>query len=102
MLQDALVEPILRQSGPGYEPWNGKRLVIVASDVAISEQFVFGVVGTETVDAIRPGISPDVREKLVPAKQMGLRFPELEFTVFLHSGSVLEVVCKALHIVVSS
>ena len=86
----------------GYAPWDGKGLVLVAIDVAVSKHIVWGVAGAETIDAVRPGISAAVRESTREARRMGVRLPSLEFTVSFHSGSELEVICDRLEVAVSS
>jgi hypothetical protein len=82
----------------GYAPWEGKNLVLVAIDVALSKHFVRGVGGPEIVDAIRSDVSADVQESMVQAMKLGARFPNLVFTMTFHSGSMLEVVCQDLQI----
>src|SRR4051812_6969739 len=64
----------------GYTPWEGKNLVLAAIDVAVSKHVVWGIAGLETIDAVRPGISPVTRESTMEARRMGVRFPNLEFT----------------------
>jgi hypothetical protein len=86
----------------GYAPWEGKNLVLAAIDVAMSKHVVCGVAGPETIDAVRPGISAAVRESTMEARRMGVRFPSLEFTISLHSGSALEVICQELQVEVGS
>jgi len=86
----------------GYAPWEGKSLALSAMNVALSKHVVCGVVGPETVDAVRPGVSNAVREGTMEARRMGVRFPNLEFTISLHSGSAIEVICEKLQIHVGS
>lgn len=82
----------------GYAPWEDRGLVLVAIDVAVSKHVVCGFGRPETIDAVRPGISADVRESTMAARRMGVRLPSLEFTISLHSGSALEVVCQELQL----
>ena len=83
----------------GYEPWAGKSVVLVATDVAALTQTVWGwVTAAETIDAIRPGVSAAFQKRTMPARKQGARYPELEFTASFHSGSVLEVICKDLQV----
>ena len=82
----------------GYAPWNGKNIVLVGVDVALMKQVVWGVGGSETIDAIRPGVSDAVRESTMEARRMGVRFPSLEFTISFHSGTTMEVICQALQV----
>lgn len=86
----------------GHAPWEGKNLMLTAVGVAVSQHVVCGVAGTETIDAVRPDISAVVREGTVAARRMGVRFPELEFTISFHSGSSLEVICQELWVDVGS
>ena len=86
----------------GYAPWQGKNLVLAAIDVAVSKHVVCGVAAPETIDAVRPGISAAVRESTMEARRMGVRFPNLEFTISLHSGSSLEVICQELQVDIGS
>ena len=86
----------------GYEPWEGKTLLLAAVDVAVSQYFLWSVAGPETIDAIRPGVLTDIRARMTEAKEMGMRFPGLEFLISFHSGSLLEVVCKELQVEVIS
>jgi hypothetical protein len=85
----------------GYAPWAGKTLVLAAIDVAMSKHIVCGVAGPETIDAVRPDISVAVRESTMEARRMGVHFPNLKFTIRLHSGSALEIICRELHVDVS-
>jgi hypothetical protein len=87
----------------GYEPWGGKSMALVASDVAAFTQSVWGVVAeAETINAIRPGVSAAFQNSTTPWRSMGARFPELEFTVSFHSGSALEVICESLQVIVDA
>jgi hypothetical protein len=82
----------------GYAPWEGKTLTVTAIDVATSTHVVHGVAGQETIDAIRPGISAALRESTMEGRRMGIRFPDLEFTVCFHSGSAIQVICQKLQV----
>jgi hypothetical protein len=82
----------------GYAPWEGKNVVLVAVDVAVSIYTTWGVAAPETIDAIRPGVSTTIQESTVKARRMGARFPGLEFTISFHSGSVLEVICQDVQV----
>lgn len=82
----------------GHAPWEGRKLVIVAIDVALSIYTLWGVGGDEMVDAIRPGISPSLEQAMVEPKQLGARFPELAFGISFISGSLLEIVCRELEV----
>jgi hypothetical protein len=86
----------------GYTPWDGRILVLVAIDVAAAKHIIHGVAGAETVDTVRPGISAGVRESTMAARQMGIRFPSLEFTISLHSGSSLEIICDGIQVELES
>ena len=83
----------------GYAPWNGKELVLLAVDVYMLRHIAWGfVAGAETVNAIRPGISDDAQKTTVDARLAGIRFPDIEFTIDMHSGSWIEVVCRKLEV----
>jgi hypothetical protein len=83
----------------GYAPWEGKKLVLAAIDVALSKHVLRGAVaGPETIDAIRAGVSTALRESTMKARQIGVRFPNLEFSISFHSGSSLEVICRELQV----
>ena len=80
----------------GYPPWNGKSLVLAAVDVYVSEHIVFAIANPESIDAIRPGVSVELRARIARAIQMGARFPGLALTVSFHSGSSLQLICRQL------
>jgi hypothetical protein len=82
----------------GYAPWEGKRLQIVAADVALMKHVLWGVAGPETIDAIRSGVSDAVRESTMEARRMGARFPSLEFTISFSSGSAIELICQEVQV----
>lgn len=82
----------------GYEPWNGRTLVLTAVNVAMLKHMMWAVAGPDTVDAVRPDTSNDMREKMAEAQRLGVRFPSIEFTMTMHSGSWMEVVCEKLEI----
>lgn len=52
----------------GYAPWEGKRLVLVAAHVFVSEHFVFAIAGPESINAIRAGVSPQLRARIADAE----------------------------------
>jgi hypothetical protein len=83
----------------GYSLWDGKTLLLMATDVAFSRHVVWGyVAGPEVVDAIRPGVSDAVQESTIEARLRGAHFPKTEFTMTFVSGSVLEIICDSLQI----
>jgi hypothetical protein len=86
----------------GYPPWEGKHLVLTANDVAASTHLMYGVVGLETIDAVRAGVSPAFQSSTIEARRMGVRFPCLELTICLSSGSSLEIICRDLQVNVKS
>ena len=49
----------------GYEPWNGKRIVLRATDVHAMQLFTWPVGGGETVTGVHPHISERMREDLL-------------------------------------
>jgi len=82
----------------GYEPWSGQTLVLTAIDVATSKHILWGVAGAETLDSIRPGVSAVVTDSTMEARRIGVRFPNLEFTIAFHSGSELEIICRDIQV----
>ena len=72
----------------GYSPWNGKELVLVATDVAMFWYHIaWGVLGPETINGIQSGISDAARESVMDA-YFGTRFLEIELTMYMHSRIV--------------
>lgn len=82
----------------GYAPWQGRDLVLIAVDVAMLRHIAWGVAGRETINAIRPGISDVAQESTMDAREAGVRFPAIEFTMDMHSGSSVEVICSKIEI----
>jgi hypothetical protein len=82
----------------GYVPWQDKILELIAVDVAMLRHFAWGVSGKETINAIRPGISNVAKESTMDAREAGVHFPDIEFTMDMHSGSSVEVICRNLQI----
>ena len=56
----------------GYAPWDGKRLVLSAINVAASNHFLRATMGSDTIDAVRSGISNYFREQMMDARRMGI------------------------------
>lgn len=81
-----------------YTPWQGRDLVLIAVDVAMLKHIAWGVAGRETINAIRPGVSDAAQESAMDAREAGVRFPDIEFTMDMHSGSSVEVICSKLEI----
>ena len=82
----------------GYTQWQGKTIELIAVDVAMLRHFAWSVAGKETINAIRPGISDAAKESTLDAREAGIRFPDVEFTIDMHSGSFVEVICSKLQI----
>jgi hypothetical protein len=82
----------------GYAPWEGKTLTLVLVDVRASRQFLWSQRNPESLDAIRPGISDDMRLEVSSATRLGGRYPGLECTVVFHSGSWIESICRELRV----
>ena len=82
----------------GYAPWEGKELLLVAGDVAAAKHTVWGVAGPEAIDAVRPGVSEALKDAMAQARTSGVRFPDLAFTIYFHSGSDIEIVCGDLQV----
>jgi hypothetical protein len=87
----------------GYEPWEGKELVLAAIDVAVSKHSVWGcVTAPETIDSINPGVSASVQGSTMELRRSVANFRNLAFTISFHSGSSLEVICRELQVEVGS
>jgi hypothetical protein len=84
----------------GYEPWEGKLLVLAAIDLVGSKHIVYCVAGSEIIDHINPGVSLVFRESAMKGKPTGVHF-NFEFTITLISGSTLEIICQELQVEVS-
>jgi hypothetical protein len=82
----------------GHAVWQGKIIELIAVDVAMIRHFAWGVAGTETINAIRPGISDAATESTMDAREAGVRFPDIAFTIDMHSGSFVEVICSKLQL----
>jgi len=82
----------------GHPGWAGKRIVLVAIDVATMRHSVWGIVGLESIDAIHPGISSDLKTAVQRWEDIGARFPDIELTISFSSGSVLEIICRGLEV----
>src|SRR5512143_3865422 len=82
----------------GYEPWNGKRIVLRATDVHAMQLFTWPVVGGETVTGVHPHISERMREVLLRSTLR--RSWPFEVHVEIASGSWLEFICEKVEIVV--
>jgi hypothetical protein len=78
----------------GYPPWEGKTVEVIATGVRASRHTMIGTVGTDMVDAVRPGISSEFENYLAPARKVGWKFPPTAFTVAFTSGSTMELVCE--------
>jgi hypothetical protein len=85
----------------GFAPWEGKRLVLAATDVVSSKHVVFQVMGTETFDYVKPGVSASLRQSTMKGRPADVSF-NFEFTITFISGSTLEVICKGLEVDVLS
>ena len=81
----------------GYEPWQGKLLVLAAIDLVGSKHIVYCVAGPESIDHINPGVSLVFRESAMKGKPIGAHF-NFEFTITLISGSTLEIICQELQV----
>ncbi len=82
----------------GYAPWEGKTLTLVLVDVKASRQFLWNTHGLESLDAIRPGISDEMRQEVMGTTKLGARYPGLECTLVFHSGSWIESICRELQV----
>jgi hypothetical protein len=81
----------------GYEPWEGKLLVLAAIDLVGSRHVVYCVAGAETIDHINPGVSSVFRESAIKGKQTDEHF-NFELTLTFISGSMLEIICQELQV----
>jgi len=82
----------------GYALWEGKTLTLALIDVRASRQFLWNTRGPESLDAIRAGISDEMRQEIVRATASGARYPGLECTLVFHSGSRIESICRELRV----
>jgi hypothetical protein len=82
----------------GYASWEGKTIELTAVDVTMLRHFAWGVTGKETINAIRPGISDAAKDSTMDARNAGVCFPDVEFTMDMHTGSFVEVICSKLQI----
>ncbi|MBS1910950.1 MAG: hypothetical protein JST22_03095 [Bacteroidetes bacterium] len=81
----------------GYPPWNGKYLVLVAVDIVAVNHIAWAVKGPEVFDRAFPAISDELAERLDKISLQN----NLVFSLYLHSGSTLEVVCRELQVEVA-
>jgi hypothetical protein len=83
----------------GYPPWDGKNLTLCLKNVATLKYIIHGLqTSPETIGSVHPGISSALQESTMRARRMGVRYPDLEFTISFHTGSSLEVICQELQV----
>ena len=85
----------------GYAPWEGKTLTLVLVDVRASRQILWSTHGLESLDAVQPGISDDMRQEILRTTKLGARYRGLECTLVFHSGSWIELICRELQVDIS-
>ncbi len=88
---------LLCPTDSGYPPWAGKHLVLVATDVVRSQHVVCQVMGGETFDNVKRGVSASLRAGAMRGRPAGVTF-NFEVTVTFISGSTLEIICQKLEV----
>jgi hypothetical protein len=86
----------------GYPPWEGKKLHIVASGLAMLKLVGWGVCGPDSINSVRAGVSAEARESTTEARRHATSFPSVEFTVALNSGAYIECICEHVRCEVKS
>lgn len=83
----------------GYPRWAGRIIAINFADVAVFSHVGWGISsGYDSFDRFRPQISKELQDRTLEARHMGIRFPDIEFSMLLHSGSILEGICGLISI----
>jgi len=83
----------------GYSAWEGKVLRVTASGVFLFRCEGWGhTCDRETLDGWGKGVSAVTQAELARHATLGFRVPDLRFTVTLHSGSSLELVCDQVNV----
>ena len=87
----------------GYPPWQGKNLLLNMQNIVTASGFIWGWVnGPEIINAIRPGVSDEVRGRASNIASGVDRAGKLELTVMFQSGSFFEIICETIQIEVVS
>jgi hypothetical protein len=84
----------------GYAPWDGKLLVLSATDVVRSKHLVCCIANSESIGEVSTGVSVDLLEGAMKGRPTSAHF-NFEFTICFTSGSKLEIICQDLQIEVS-
>jgi hypothetical protein len=83
----------------GYEPWNDATLNLCAKGVFLFRCTAWGFCfGQDTIDTWHEGVSNRTASELRRLEAQGPRLPSWLFTVALHSGSCIELVCDSLEV----
>ena len=80
----------------GYAPWNGKTIVLTAEDVYACTQRFWPVLGQESVDFIKSGVSEEFKSNLNP--YAGEKDPtpgRLQACICFTTGAFIEVVFES-------
>lgn len=87
----------------GYEPWEGKSLTLLVSDISLMLHTVFGMqTGEESINFVENSVSDLTRAKLRGFENRGLRIGPESYTIVFHSGSTIELICSAIEVHVSA
>lgn len=83
----------------GFEPWEGKSLSLLVSDISLMVHTVFGTqTGTESLNFVESGLSDLTRAKLRAFEDRGLRIGPEAYTMVFHSGSTMELICRGISV----
>lgn len=79
--------------------WAGRQLTVRFRGVArVLYAGIAVSAAADTVDAIRPGVSEQLRASTSNARRLGIEFPASEATISFHSGSMLELIFDSVTI----
>ena len=82
-----------------YEPWNGRTISLVLSDVMMCKFLGWGVqIGKERISSWNEGVSEDSMLECSRLRSSGFDIPPLALTVVLGSGSSIELVCREISV----
>ncbi|MEO8879907.1 MAG: hypothetical protein ABI446_05875 [Gemmatimonadaceae bacterium] len=85
----------------GYEPWEGKKLTVLVSDIALMMHTVFGMqTGKESINFVENGISDITRAKMRAWEHRKFGIDPEAYTIVFHSGSMIEVLCSTIAVLV--
>ena len=99
---DAQPEVVLRVKCPqdlGYVDWEGRVLRIEMTGVALWQHFMVGIATRDSINWVNERVSPEFQAKIDRAVEIASAYP-VKLSVVFHSGSLLEVWCRELAVVV--